>query len=952
MSGKINHWNAFFIFVLSLFCVEQHVCAQCANSACLTDVISLNTGVDPTTGNLLANSTSTAAVQDGQWILINAPTNNGLVNLGAPAFVIATNPSWHDMPPVATPPSKYIAAFPRNTSNEANITGTPYIFQKIICVCDSHTVVTISDSIHVDNRVTLKLQGPGLGSGLVLSQYSNTVVSNFRNPPEDDGIVNGITLHPGTYYIEAEVRNDNSGSPMGLNITGTLKANKAALSDPTCCNHGAFISGYKFLDNNCDGIQNSTERYSAGWPIELYDASGTTLIANTTTDVSGYYFFAVTTPGTYVIKEPIPPTGWSQTFPSGPQTHTVTITGTEIISNLNFGNCCQDCFNFIQAPINFTVNCTSQDNIVTFNPSGLLPTDFYSIDINGNGQNEIINIPGNQPYTYTFPHYGVFNLKITVNRPACDEPCEKEITKTITVIQSACQESYCYDWEEITFLCNVNDMTFFKEQPVFSGDLVFGYAGITTWDGASWGGVGNWHSFFPNHAVHEVEPFLGDLMALAFHNNKQTVYRYNGVNWQVSHQIPINTNYTSSGFWDWNHEEMFHSPHGLFVAFNQNIGSNNSHVIKMFDGTTWISLPISSLTTVIPGTIFQYFQVGNDNGYPVIRVDYSQPSGIGSHLAAWDGVQWSLLTNSAFQQLMPSGTSIFDYGMGINTVEIVGDIIYVGGGFESIDGKANTKRIAQYNRITGQWSDVGGGVSASSPPAGLSFGILDIQAIGTDIFINGAGILELGGVSVQNTARFDGVKWHNLFPGLPEAIFMTSFVRKDSSGACEVHFAGECIYGKTTFCCSYENITLTDPESATKVYYTHGDITSSSTIVAPTADIVYKAGQNINLQPTFNVQTGATYLGLNVGCDDCCPDDPLNDLPFLAQYVGQPQYTITKCMYNGDCIYKITDFCLVSDGTTSYYDCLGNLFCEQFSIGGNCPVPFNLTACVVLQNCN
>jgi hypothetical protein len=56
-------------------------------------------------------------------------------------------------------------------------------------------------------------------------------------------------------------------------------------------------------------------------------------------------------------------------------------------------------------------------------------------------------------------------------------------------------------------------------------------------------------------------------------------------------------------------------------------------------------------------------------------------------------------------------------------------------------------------------------------------------------------------------------------------------------------------------------------------------------------------------------------------------------------------------MYNGDCIYRIQDFCVVSDGTTAYYDCFGDLICEQFPFGGTCSPSFNPTNCTLLQAC-
>jgi uncharacterized repeat protein (TIGR01451 family) len=93
----------------------------------------------------------------------------------------------------------------------------------------------------------------------------------------------------------------------------------------------AELCGRKWHDANADGVQQPGEPGLAGWQIEVTDASGN-LVGTAVTGAQGTYCVLVPIPGpnappvTYTISE-AHQSGWSQTFPSTPGTHTVTITG-------------------------------------------------------------------------------------------------------------------------------------------------------------------------------------------------------------------------------------------------------------------------------------------------------------------------------------------------------------------------------------------------------------------------------------------------------------------------------------------------------------------------------------------------------------------------------------------------------------------------------------------------
>ncbi len=925
--------------------------SQCTPSSCLTDILDFSTAIDPQTGLTLATSSGINTVQDPLWILTSAPTTNGPVNLGSPAFVIDTYSAWDDMTPVTSPPSKYISAFPSSGSNEATPASTPYVFERKICVCGSNTIASFQDMIHVDNQVTLSLHGPGLGAGIILSSYNSTVVSNFRNPPENDGTLHNVNLQANsTYILRAEMINDNSGSPMGLNINGQILADQVVLSEGTCCNNGAFISGYKFLDENCDGIQNSGEPTDAGWVMVLKDNFGTP-IQTSTTDISGYYFFNITTPGTYTVEEQLPlVAGFNQTFPAAPSNHTVTITGTEIISNLNFGNCCPDCQLFQASAGSIGFNINSSGTNVTINPTGLTASESYSIDINCNGQYEIINIAGNTSVTYTFPHTGTFDLKIKVNALKCGKPCGLELEiNNIKLTPEECQETVCYDWEGISPFCNVFDLAEFDGDILACGDLVFGFPGIGKWNGTNFVSFEN---FALSHNVFEIEPFQGNLYALA-HNPDFVLYKWNGISWSIERTIPHNIFHTDNTNHDWFHDEILATQLGLFVAFHKDntVLNKSSHEIHHFDGTSWAILPDPADPV---GTLFQYYQVGEYDDFPVIRADYITPSAdLVSILYFWNTIGWQKLTFDHIKYLPTTPGANFGEGISVVKQKDANTLI-CGGFFSGIENATQgavlgTRLIAEFDLNFQQWSSIGGGATTG----GTVFprpGIMDIDIIGDNIFAVGS-ISEMGGTNVIGSAWYDGSQWQDLYDDSQLAFFSSSLPSISQNGECEIFFAGECQFGKSSSCCLYEDLHLSGVESGQKLYHTHGEIITTNTTISPTADVIYKGGKGVTHSPIFNVQTPGQFSAIIEGCGDCCPDDPLNDLPFLASFVGNPNYTITQYMYNGDCIYKITDFCLVSDGSSAYYDCLGNLICEQFQFGGSCPSPFTITNPIVLQSC-
>jgi len=108
--------------------------------------------------------------------------------------------------------------------------------------------------------------------------------------------------------------------------------------DPEC-NHLPSIQGFKWNDEDCDGIWDPSELGLADWEIQLYQ--GPTLIRSTLTDTNGEYSFCNLEPGDYRVVEVQSPT-MIQTYPATVR-HNVTFDGVYSLLYRNFGNAvCQN----------------------------------------------------------------------------------------------------------------------------------------------------------------------------------------------------------------------------------------------------------------------------------------------------------------------------------------------------------------------------------------------------------------------------------------------------------------------------------------------------------------------------------------------------------------------------------------------------------------------------------
>ncbi|MBK6824384.1 MAG: hypothetical protein IPG87_15905 [Saprospiraceae bacterium] len=324
-------------FVLTITFSWWGNCQQDCNPNCLTNQLNISTGFNPITNTVIPSGS-----QDPFWLLTNAPTNNGPVSLNSPAFVIAKGSTfWADLAG-----SNYISAFANKTSNQPNVNPTvnPYTFQRCFCICGSSpgssqkVNVTFDFEVLVDNRVDFFIDGTHISliSGSTVTVPSGIINTSVSNNFTSSHTVKGmVPLSPGRHCLEARLRNDDISSAMGLNIEGTISSPGQNIMREMCCNNRGYLTGYKYIDKNCNGKFDGRYNYDPGWVITAYNAA-TGASSTVTTDPNGYFSFNLTA-GTYSLFESIKP-GFYPSDPVGGIYNSITVTaGT--VKTYYFGNC-------------------------------------------------------------------------------------------------------------------------------------------------------------------------------------------------------------------------------------------------------------------------------------------------------------------------------------------------------------------------------------------------------------------------------------------------------------------------------------------------------------------------------------------------------------------------------------------------------------------------------------
>jgi fimbrial isopeptide formation D2 family protein/uncharacterized repeat protein (TIGR01451 family) len=110
----------------------------------------------------------------------------------------------------------------------------------------------------------------------------------------------GPTVSPGTYFNQVEMTVEGKRIPPIPQAPVTVG--------------GGQIGDTVFRDWNGNASQDPNEEGIPSLSVQLYDATGSTLITTTSTNTTGQYLFTGLQAGTYQVRIPSPPSGYTPTF--------------------------------------------------------------------------------------------------------------------------------------------------------------------------------------------------------------------------------------------------------------------------------------------------------------------------------------------------------------------------------------------------------------------------------------------------------------------------------------------------------------------------------------------------------------------------------------------------------------------------------------------------------------
>ncbi len=166
-------------------------------------------------------------------------------------------------------------------------------------------------------------------SGLAISEA--TVAANGMMATTDANGSYSISIAAGTYTVTASATGFKTNTTTGVVVTsGNVTTQNFALT-PAAATFN--ISGFKINDTNGNGVWDSGEMGIENWNINLLNATTGTLMANTSTDASGFYQFMNLTPGSYNMTE-----GMKAGFtPTNATSRMITVENMDVM-NVNFTN--------------------------------------------------------------------------------------------------------------------------------------------------------------------------------------------------------------------------------------------------------------------------------------------------------------------------------------------------------------------------------------------------------------------------------------------------------------------------------------------------------------------------------------------------------------------------------------------------------------------------------------
>ena len=148
------------------------------------------------------------------------------------------------------------------------------------------------------------------------------------------------------------------------------------------------------------------------------------------------------------------------------------------------------------------------------------------------------------------------------------------------------------------------------------------------------------------------------------------------------------------------------------------------------------------VTADLPGHVNALAVHGTDL-YVAGQFDFVDDGSKGiTHLARWNGADWSRVTTLPLRPFLAMACS--------------GDDLYLGGAFDGIAGDPAITNILRLSLTTGVCSGVGGGVDGT---------VYALAAASDGIYAGGA-FTAAGGAPASNIARWSGSEWSPLGSGL------------------------------------------------------------------------------------------------------------------------------------------------------------------------------------------
>jgi hypothetical protein len=287
-----------------------------------TASVSLNTGVNPTTGALLTPLGS----PDPGWTVIGDPFTSTVEPRPADVFTNALS-AWGTLPG-----SQWIGS--QTDANQGQ--NGAYYYQRCFCLRDGFGNASLQLQMRADDQADVFLNA-------TLPQIQNNSVTpilhggngHFWSSVQPDILTSPVTgLKFGTNCLIVRVQNISSGAT-GLDIAASITASGPGGTDgvlvPACCERTGALCGIKWNDLNHDGIHQSTELGLPNWTIQL--SNGQTAL----TDQFGNYCFSKLPPGPYTITEQAQ-AGWVQMLPKTPPSYSLAVGAATATGGLDFGN--------------------------------------------------------------------------------------------------------------------------------------------------------------------------------------------------------------------------------------------------------------------------------------------------------------------------------------------------------------------------------------------------------------------------------------------------------------------------------------------------------------------------------------------------------------------------------------------------------------------------------------